>query len=43
VLKWLENYATEVDLHGVDAIDGRICDLRLTPLLCLVREKKGKG
>jgi hypothetical protein len=43
LFKWFENCATEADLHRVDAIDGRFCDLRLTPLLCLVREKKGKG
>jgi hypothetical protein len=43
VLKWFENRATEAGLHGVNAIDGRFCDLRLTSLLCLVWEKIGQG
>jgi hypothetical protein len=41
LLKWFEDCATEADLHGVNAIDGRF--LRLTPLFRLVQEKKRKG
>jgi hypothetical protein len=32
----VENCATEEDFPRVNDIDGRFCDVHLTPLLCLI-------